>query len=226
MAEGDPAVDPDQPVAFGGRQVAGGAAERFDHVQDHREGRRRVGRRHQQRPLGGAGKLHDLVAVGLLHAAGHRQRADLPGRIGLVGVAGREPGRPEFDERQRIAAGLRDHPGPYPFGELRCVTVEQPGGVGRGEAGQVHDLDARQHERRRRLPYGEQHRDRVGHEAAGGEQQRLRGALVEPLQVIEQAQQWGVLGQLGEQRQRAGGDQEPVGVASSARPKARRSALA
>lgn len=214
MAERDPAVDPDQPVTFGGRQVACGATEGFDHVQDRRKGRSRVGRRHQKRALGRVGKVHDLVAKRLLHAAGHRQRADLLGRVGLVDIAGREPRRPELDDRQGIAAGLRENPRPHPFGEFRCVVVEQPGGIGRGEAGQLHDLDARDHERHRRLAYREQHRDRVGHEAAGREQQRLHGALVEPLQVVDHAQQRRVLGQIGEQRQGARGDQEPVGFVS------------
>jgi hypothetical protein len=94
------------------------------------------------------------------------------------------------------------------------VVVEQPGGIGHGEAGQINDLDACDYERHRRFAHRKQHRDRVGHEAAGREQQRLHGTLVEPLQVIDHAQQRGVLGQIGEQRQGAGGDQEPVGFVS------------
>lgn len=91
---------------------------------------------------------------------------------------------------------------------------------------QIDDLDARDLERHECLAHREQHRDRVGHEAAGREQQRLHGTLVEPLQVVDHAQQRGVLGQIGEQRQGAGGDQEPVGLVPSARPKAQRSAVA
>ncbi|MCP9969447.1 hypothetical protein LUX57_33225 [Actinomadura madurae] len=181
-------------------------------MQDRRQGRRGVGRHHQKGALGGIGKFDDLAAERLLHAAGHRQRADLLGRIGLVGIASREPRRPELNDRQGIAAGLREDPGPHRFDEVRCVVVEQPGGVGCGEAGQIDDLDARDLERHECLAHREQHRDRVGHEAAGREQQRLHGTLVEPLQVVDHAQQRGVLGQIGEQRQGAGGDQEPVGL--------------
>lgn len=75
------------------------------------------------------------------------------------------------------------------------MPVQQPGGLDSGEAGQVHDLHAGVYGRHRRVPYREQHRDRVGHEAAGREQQRLHGPLVEPLQIVDHAQQRGVLGQ-------------------------------
>nr|CEL13244.1 hypothetical protein [Kibdelosporangium sp. MJ126-NF4]CTQ98936.1 hypothetical protein [Kibdelosporangium sp. MJ126-NF4] len=49
---------------------------------------------------------------------------------------------------------------------------------------------------------GEDGRDRVGMEAADGEQQRVDRRLVEPLGVIEQAQQRPVAGELREQAQR------------------------
>ena len=54
-------------------------------------------------------------------------------------------------------------------------------------------------------------RDALGEEAPGDEPQDLDGGVVEPLRVVDDADQRLVLGDLGEQRQRGKPDQEPVG---------------
>lgn len=189
-----------------------------DRAQDRRERRRRVGRGHQERSAGRGGEFGDLPAEGFLDAAGHRQCSDHAGRVGNVVVVGLAPVRSELDGRQGVAFGLLEHAGPQGVGQSWRVAVEHAGGVGVGEAGKLHGRYARGFERHRRLAHGEEHRDRVGLEAAGGEQQRLRGALVEPLQVVDDAQERGVLGEVRQQRQGAGGDQEPVGLGAVGQP--------
>lgn len=67
--------------------------------------------------------------------------------------------------------------------------------------------------RRVRVPYGEDQRDPLGVQPAGREDQRLRRRPVQPLRVVDQAEQRLLLGQFGEQRQHRQSDEEPVAAA-------------
>ena len=53
--------------------------------------------------------------------------------------------------------------------------------------------------------------DPLGMETAGDETENLSGGVVEPLRVVDDADERLLLGDLGEQRQRGQPDQEPVG---------------
>ena len=54
-------------------------------------------------------------------------------------------------------------------------------------------------------------RDPLGEQAPADEPEDLRGGLVEPLRIVDDADERLLLGDLGEQRQRGEPDQEPVG---------------
>ena len=69
-------------------------------------------------------------------------------------------------------------------------------------------------------------RDPLGEEAAGDEAEDLRGGVVEPLRVVDDADERLLLGDLGEQRQRGESDQEPVGRRAGAPTEHRRERVA
>ena len=60
------------------------------------------------------------------------------------------------------------------------------------------------------FPDGDQDRDRVGHQAAEGEQERRRARAVEPLGVVDQHGHRRLLGVGAEQAERGGSDRETV----------------
>ena len=59
-------------------------------------------------------------------------------------------------------------------------------------------------------------RDRIGHQAAGDEEQRILGGQVEPLRIVHDEAERGLLCLLREQRQQSGSDREPGGLGSRA----------
>ena len=61
-------------------------------------------------------------------------------------------------------------------------------------------------------------RDPLGEEATGDESEDLRGGLVEPLRVVDDADQRLLLGGVCQQAQRRQPDQEPVGRRAGAQP--------
>ena len=60
------------------------------------------------------------------------------------------------------------------------------------------------------LTRGEEHRDVLCLEAPCDEEERIRGRVVEPLRILDEAQEGLVLGRLGEQAQRCRRDEEAV----------------
>ena len=87
-----------------------------------------------------------------------------------------------------------------------------------GEPGEDVVADARSR--------GAHERDPLGEEPAGDEAEDLRGRLVEPLRVVDDADERLLLGDLGEQRQRGEPDQEPVRARAGAQAEHRRERVA
>jgi hypothetical protein len=162
-----------------------------------------------------------------------RQRAHPPGEAPLD-LAGQRPGvRPpepagqfrrrqspgQFQQGQWIAPRLRDDPVPYPCVEASGNgRVQQGTGVVVGQAadGQLrHSLPRRPG---RRLADGEHDTDTLGEQAPRDEGQRLYRRLVEPLSVVDDAEQWPVLGHHRQQTQDGQSDQEPVRRTAGAVP--------
>ena len=73
---------------------------------------------------------------------------------------------------------------------------------------------------------GKHERDPLGEEAPADESEDLCGGLVEPLRVVDDADERLLLGDLGEQRQRGEPDQEPVGRRAGAPAEHRRERVA
>jgi hypothetical protein len=81
-------------------------------------------------------------------------------------------------------------------------------------AGQAADRQHRQvgavEQRRLTLTDGDQDGDRVGHQSAEGEQQRLCAGAVEPLGVVHQHRHWCLLGVGRKQAEHRGAHREPL----------------
>ena len=201
----------DQAGPLGRGQVVGGHTDRRHRPQDHVEAGGAVGGRHLQGEPRRLGEPRDLRPERLLHPPGHLQRGHLLGQVDRARVLGRPVAGAQLDQRQRVAAGLGQHPGAQRSGQARRLPVEQVGG---GLGRQARDLDRRdpgRGERHRAVAGGEQDRHGVGLEPAGGEQEGVGRAPIEPLGVVDHDQQRRLGAQLGEEAQRAGADQEPAG---------------
>jgi hypothetical protein len=72
-----------------------------------------------------------------------------------------------------------------------------------------------------RFSHREQHRDRLGAQAAGNEGQDRDRLPIEPVRIVDQAQKWPLFRHLREQAEGCQADQEVSGGGPSIRPKAR-----
>ncbi len=87
---------------------------------------------------------------------------------------------------------------------------EQLGGGRRREAGEREFGQPRCGERAFAVPGGEEQHDALRLQSAGGEQQCLGGRAVQPLRIVDQAQQRLLGGQFGEQPEDGQAGQQPV----------------
>ena len=122
--------------------------------------------------------------------------------------AGRQPPR-QLQQRQRVALRLGHDPVPDPVidrpGQRRVqqrprVALAQPPDFELRQPGQLTA----------RLPGREHQADRVGGQPPGHEPQHLGGRLIQPLLVVDQADQRPFPGYLRQQAQHGQPDQEPV----------------
>jgi hypothetical protein len=100
---------------------------------------------------------------------------------------------------------------------LHAVQQEQPG-VAVPEAADRQGGQPGQQAAFRTRPLRAHQRHPLGQEAAGNEPDDLRGRLVEPQRVVDDAGQRALLGRLRHQRQRGESDQEAVGGRAGAQP--------
>jgi len=121
----------------------------------------------------------------------------------------------QLDERQRVPGGmdhqpvhdLVDHGGAGRLGEQRA-------GRRVGQTGKRQDGDTVGRERACvAVPGGEHDGDAVGTQPSRGDHHRLGGGLVEPVRVVDDAQQGSVLGRLSEHREGRERDQERLDCA-------------
>ena len=229
-------------VLGGGRAVSRGPDEWMGkrhapaHLEESRV-RRGAGRIHLDAERLGGPAEQQRVAEGLrgrdedeqLSIGGQREEAsevalfDLAGyglTIGQAEPAGEiagAPGARQLEERKRVAVALRDDLVAHLRVEWTVhVTEQQRPGIALAEAADrqhrqsgedfvSHARASRAHER-----------DALGEEPAGDEGQNLRGRLVEPLCVVDDAGQRLVLGGLRYQGQRGESHQKPVGCRTGA----------
>ncbi len=214
MAEDDPAGDGEQPVCLGRGGGVGADAKISGGPPQQRRVAGWLGRGQQEQPPGRLRERRDPPQEALLDPARHRERA---GHAEPAGQLRR--GRPvrQFEQGQRVAAGLGDDPVADPLiqaaGEDRG---QQRPGVSIRQSGEHQLRKASQVVSGAGVTRAEQHGDRFGVQAAGCERQRLRRGLVQPLGIIDQAQQRLVRGHLREQAQDSQADQEPIRGAAGA----------
>ena len=211
MAKPHACADLEQPRLCGGLgRVAIDARGRGGPPQQRRvaDG---VGGRQQHQPPRGAGELGDPLSVGVLdlvrHARGvgqHEPARELP--------RGEAPG--QLEQGQRIASRLGNDPVAHArVKRTRHHRFEQRPGLGVGQSLQPHLGQARQvaHPQAAGVAHGEDDRYALGKQAARDEPQDLTGGAVEPLRIVDQAQQRSFLGDLGHQAQHGQGHEEVVG---------------
>ena len=166
----------------------------------------RVGRRQPQQPPGRRRHGVQLAAETVFDPAGQRHRPGKPEPARQL--PGRQPAR-QLDQGQRVAPGLGHdlvaHPLVQRRGQHRAeqrprVVLPQAGHGEFAQSGQVRAWDAGP----------EHHGDRVGRQPPHRERQRLRRGPVQPLLVVDQADQRPVPGRLRQQAQGREADQEPV----------------
>ena len=144
-----------------------------------------------------------------------------------AGELGDVPGARQLEQRERVAVALGDdlladrgvQRAVHVVQQQRArIAVAEPADRQLGEPGEDVVADAR--------PRGAHERDPLGEQAAGDEAEDLRRGVVEPLRVVDDADERLLLGDLGEQRQRREPDQEAVGRGPGAQPEHRRERVA
>ena len=177
---------------------------------DHHRVAGRLGRRDHQQPPARAGQVVQLPPDAVLHLAWPRQhlrqhlrQAEPARQLGL-----RHRPR-QLKQGQRVPPRLGHDLVPHPLvqrpphgraQQLPCVRVPQPPHRQLGQRAEV----------RVQLPRRDHHQHRPRSEPARHERHRLRRGLVQPLRVIDHADQRPVGGRLGQQVQHRQADQETV----------------
>jgi hypothetical protein len=209
VPEGQPAVPgADQPGRLGLVERVRRDPEPGAGAQHHRRVAGRLGRRHQQQGARLLGQAPDPLAEGPLQPGGQREHV-LEGRPPGELVGGQRPG--QLQQGQGVAAGPLDQPLDHLGGQVEAVPGEQ----GRRRL-RVEALEAQLGQAGGRevagvaVAGGEQAHHPLGLQPPGGEGQRLRRRAVQPLGLVDQAQQRPLLGRLAEQAQHRHRDQEPV----------------
>jgi hypothetical protein len=209
VAERHRAVQSDQPAALGLGEVRAIEAEALGRQLDGGEVAGLVGGGEQQQPPGRLGQAGDAGAERLFHSRAHGRRAE--DRLGTGQLVLAQRGR-QLEQRERIAARRRHearqdvgrrHP-VEPIGEesVGVVVAErlqgELGDAGRREGPEVP------------LAHGHDHGDRLSLESARGEHERLGRGTIQPLRVVDAAEQRTLLAGLGEQAEQAERDEEAV----------------
>jgi len=182
--------------------------ERPRRAEDDRRIAGLLGRRQQQR-LGRHRQAADTSEEYPLDAGAHRQRVGKRRASGEL-VGGQR--RRQLEQREWVALGgldqavthVRPQPGRGSFGQQRAGGVSV-------QAREAKLLDAGGGERVDVVVAGgKQQHHPLGLEPPGGEGERVGRRLVQPLRIVHQADQRPLLGDLGEQAERAHRDQEAV----------------
>lgn len=199
----------EQPGGHGGRRRLGSDAQRAEGAPQQQLVADRLDRREQQQGTGVGGQRVDTPTEPLLD----------PGRHGSDAVSAeaegqfrrRQPLR-QFEQRERVPAGLGDDPVPHPgvdrTGQHRAeqgpgVRVGQPP---QRQARQIGEIALPVGE-----PFGEDQRHRFGVQPPADEPQDPQRHQVQPLRVVDQAHQRAPGRRLGEQSQHRHPDQQQFG---------------
>ncbi len=212
MPERDARTDVDQARVDCGRCVDERDAQRARRVPHDDRIARRLGRRQREKALRRRREIGDLLT---------KCRFDLAGTWPFVGhrktarqFKGCQPLRP-FDERERIATAFGDDATAYAFVEW-CAQPRSEQGL---RVGRAESFDEQLRKRCKILDRHsgrEDERDVLGQQPARDERQRLRRTAIEPVRVVDDAQQRAAVCGAGEQIQDRESDEEPVGRGAGA----------
>ena len=225
MTEPHARADLDQACRLGRFRRLGPDAEPLGRAPQQRHVADRLRRRQQEQAPGPRRERRQLAYEALLDAAGQRH---LHGQPESARDRDRLPPARQLEQRERVAAGLAEDPVPHPrverTGDRR---VQQPAGVGGDQA-----LD---HELRQSfelvlvagLAQREHQSHPLGQEASRHERERLHGHPIEPLRVVDDADERLLLGGVGQQAQDGQADQEAIrrGTGAHAERRVQRVAL-
>jgi hypothetical protein len=133
----------------------------------------------------------------------------------------RRPAARKLEQRQRVAACLGDDPIAHTLVQrARHDALQQRLGVPLVQAVDDQLREPVEMPLAGRLAHGEHKADRLGLQTAGHERQSLRRCLVEPLRVVDDADERAPLGRVGQEAQEGQADEEAirgVGVADAKR---------
>jgi hypothetical protein len=217
VAEGNLRADLKQAVGLRGAHGLGRDTQHPGRPPQQRRLAGRLGRGYQQQPLGRGGQLlHAPPEAGFDPARQRAGKAEPPGQFG------RRQFMRQLDEGQRVAARLGEDPIPHAVIEwpadsrreqLASGVIRQARKRQIGQPGQLVELA--------RLALGEQQHYRLRVQAPRHEREHLGRGPVQPLGIIDQAQQRPLLGGVGEQAEHRQADQEPVGLRPRTHPERR-----
>ena len=181
---------------------AGGLGRGQDRQVDPQPGGRALEHRHiaalagRREHQGAAGRRIEFLDPAQEGARDSRRNDDGRARgseLELVRIAG------QLDQSQGVAGGGAVQPlrgsGGQPMEERRGVLGAQSANPTGGDVGAVE-------QRRIPLADGDQHRDRIGHQTPEGEQQRLGARIVEPVSIVDEHGDRGLLGVRRQQAER------------------------
>jgi hypothetical protein len=187
VAEGYPGAYGEQPVRLSPGRCFDPDPEPGGRPPQQRRVAGRLGRGQQEQEPGRRWERGDPPPEDVLNATSERPRVRQPEPAGQV-----RRGYPagQFEQGQRVAAGFGDDPVPDPLiWPPRDDRGKQRPGIRVRESRQRQPGQPSQAAAPGRIPGAEQQGDRFGVQPPGREPQRLRRGLVQPLRVIDQAQQ-------------------------------------
>ena len=182
-------------------------AELFSRAPDEQGVAGRFGRGDEQQAPTIRRDARESLGEVFLDPSGQRDRCGQPEPTGELG---RRHAARQLQQRERIAVRLDDDPVEHPLIDASrqdglqqdpCITPSQGTDVDLGEAGKrVASLAGREHER-----------DLLGEQPAREERQRASRRIVQPLRVVDHAEQRARFGHLRQQTEDGKPDEERIG---------------
>ena len=208
MPEPHPQAHLEQPGSLGRCRGASPDPEPLGCTPEQSRIADRFGSRRQQQPLALSRQRPYPAEKALLDTTRQWPRVREPEASRHLGRR-QPPG--ELQQRQRVAARLRDDPVPHRLvqaatehrgQQVSCVDIAEPF---QHQFRQIH-----QDRFGARLANREHERDRLGHQATGNKRQSLQRSPIEPLRIVEEADQRLSLSDLGQQAEGGQTDHETI----------------
>jgi hypothetical protein len=208
MAEAHQRAELDQPGRLGrsGRVLAD--PELLEGAPQQGRVADRVGRRREHESSRVGRERLEPSQEAALDAAGQRRRIR---QAEAARQLGRGQAAWQLEQRERVAARLRDDPLAHPLVHgPHDRRLQQRASVVVGQATDDQLREPVELDAVAGLAHREDQRDALGQEPAGDERQRLHRDAVQPLGIVDDADQRRLLGHLGQEAQHGQPDEEPV----------------